>query len=457
MRIVLIAYYYEPVISPRSFRWTAIARRWAAQGHAVEIVTAWHPSLPRFERMDGVSVHRVGGAISETMRTLVFGSAGAGAPREVERDPGDKRRSGASGRVSAILKAVHDLTWRRLYWPDHACLWLFPALWKARALLEGCEAMITVSHPFTPHLVGLVLNRQHLDIPWLLDVGDPFCYLNQTPLNNLRFYDRLNFRCEQSIFRRTNAITVTTAGAKAKYASLFPEASAKLRVIPPLLSIPGDGSPPQAIFPAGQQRLRLVFVGTLYRGVRNPAFLLRLFATLCEQDPKGLLELHLIGSIHDCAEYFAPYKHLVDKRLFLHGVVDRRTALGAMQSADVLVNIGNDTTYQVPSKLVEYVSTGKPIVNLAVSGEDSSLEFLSQYPNVRNVLQSRELTAEVVDEVFRFVEERRSATGGAVIEEFLAGFRTPAIADAYWSILADLTAERGTCPGWAEGLSRQSS
>ena len=56
-----------------------------------------------------------------------------------------------------------------------------------------------------------------------------------------------------------------------------------------------------------------------------------------------------------------------------------------MAEADVLVNIGNRTSYQLPSKVVEYAAFGKPILNFLASPDDSSAVFLSKYPFLLNV------------------------------------------------------------------------
>jgi hypothetical protein len=45
-----------------------------------------------------------------------------------------------------------------------------------------------------------------------------------------------------------------------------------------------------------------------------------------------------------------------------------------------LVNIGNATVAQIPSKVVEYVAAGKPILNVVTREDDSTAEFLKRYP-----------------------------------------------------------------------------
>ena len=52
-----------------------------------------------------------------------------------------------------------------------------------------------------------------------------------------------------------------------------------------------------------------------------------------------------------------------------------------MRAADVLVNIGNTVQNQMPSKLWEYIATGKPILGVCLTRECNTLPYLTQYPN----------------------------------------------------------------------------
>ena len=68
MRILIVIYSYTPALSPRTFRWSAIAECWAKQGHHVDVVCAWKPGLLESEILNGVHVYRTGGKITESLR-----------------------------------------------------------------------------------------------------------------------------------------------------------------------------------------------------------------------------------------------------------------------------------------------------------------------------------------------------------------------------------------------------
>lgn len=384
MRLLVVSYLYAPDRSPRAFRWTALAERWAAAGHEVAVVAAGAAAT---ERRNGVAVHRVPGWLR---RTATVG-AGGGRPR------------------TSLLKAVYDRTLKRILWPDYAFDWFVPALRRARAI--DADRLVTVSHPFTPHLVGLALKRGR----WLADIGDPFSLLDETPLNNAALYARLNRQAERRVLAGADAIAVTVESARQAYAATFPESAGKIAVVPPLLSLPEPGANP--LPPTGTH---LVFVGTLYRALRSPAPLLALFREMRRVRPD--LALHFFGDLHDCRPFFEK----LPEGVHLHGTVPRETAAAAMRHAAALVNIGNATPHQVPSKLVEYVAAARPIINVAASPADTSAAFLASHPAL---CEASDTAA-----VLRFLDEKRSVPADWV-ERFLAPYRLDAVARAYERLL----------------------
>lgn len=369
MRLLVISYYYAPDNNPRSFRWTSIAEEWAAAGHEVHVVSRWRNGLPREEVMNGVTVHRAGGGLVEVLRARLSGRA---APAGVTASrAGPTRRSPAV----QILRWVHDVSWRKLYWPDYATLWRRPALALADRLIRdgGVTTLFSVAHPFSGHVVGLALKHRHPGLHWIADSGDPFAMQTDPPSNNLALYRRRNIRVEDQVLAQSDYCTVTVEGCRHAYRQAFPHHAGKLVTIPPLQPRVDPAPPLEAGGP-----IRLLYAGTFYRNLREPGYLLALFAALAARDAR--LELHIYGDLNDCHAAFTAHSELLDQRLFLHGVLPRSRILAEMAKASVLVNIGNRSAVQVPSKIVEYMALGRPILNLAADGGDTSQDMLAAYP-----------------------------------------------------------------------------
>jgi len=425
-QVLIVSHSYSPAITPRSFRWSAIAEYWVKQGHHIDVVTSWKPGLPRYEILNGVQVYRVGGAISEVVRGRLQKPAMASEVR-------NNKFNSVPDSTKTLAKWVHDYTWKKVYWPDCACLWYFPALKKAKQLLAShrYSNLITVSEPFTGHLVGLSLKKDLPVMRWIVDIGDPFCFQVYRPTNNHSLYKNLNFTIESNIFKEAKAISVTTDATLEKYAELFSESATKIHVIPPLLSLDINKENPSLFFSSKDSKVRLLFVGTLHKEIRKPDLLLRLFKNLLQTYLSEQLELHLIGNINNCQKYFQTYKDLLDKKIFCHGKLSRSHALQAMKEADVLVNLGNEVPYQLPSKVVEYTGLGKPVLNIAKIAEDSSATFFKNYPASLCLLGDEEgVDTDQFAKLVQFIE-KLPFVDSSQLNSWLEHYRIESISEAY--------------------------
>jgi glycosyltransferase involved in cell wall biosynthesis len=414
--LVIVSFSYAPRLNPRAFRWTALAERFAALGHPVDVVTSWLPEGADHELRNGVRVHRVGWKLLEGARSGIGGA----------------RPAPSAARPSSIASLGRRL-WRSLCWPDVTANWYFAARDAAAQLLAARPgaALISVAPTFTAVAVGHALKGRDPGLAWLIDLGDPFSFQVENPPNNRFLYAGLNARFERAAFHAARAVAVTNQRTAARYGAEFPESAAKISVIPPLLSADFPASAPAA--PRGGP-IRMVFLGTLYRGLREPDFLLELFAAARdgEQPP---LELHFYGETGAGAQAFERYRERCRGRLFVHGVVSREQALAATREADVLVNLGNQTSFQLPSKVVEYAAAGKPVVNIAPHREDSSIEFFQAYPLALNIIS--EGRAPDAAQIARFREflAHPAAPDAAALETFLRPFRLEQVAARYLELI----------------------
>ncbi|MFN4256210.1 MAG: glycosyltransferase, partial [Saprospiraceae bacterium] len=237
MRILVVAPSFWPLESPRAHRWTAIAEHWASIGHEVQVVTLRQPDSPRFEAKNGVQIHRTGrdwAAFFRKKRQL--------------HSPAPTRPIGWQAQLFGLL---HRSLWKNLAFPDGDCLAYFPLRQKVFQLLENqsFDALVSVSWPFTAHLVGLAAKRKFPEIIWLADSGDPFSGM---PENRFRqfFWGKTASRLEQKVFETADAATVTTAATARFFEQKMGTAVAKkLVVVPPLLH-PSPPRPPEGREPS---------------------------------------------------------------------------------------------------------------------------------------------------------------------------------------------------------------
>lgn len=128
------------------------------------------------------------------------------------------------------------------------------------------------------------------------------------------------------------------------------------------------------------EKINCCFVGNFYDEIRNPQLMLELFYNMKNPD----IVLHIIGG-GSAQDIVMHYKKIMGNRLILHGVKPLKTALYCMQKADILVSLNNNVKNQLPGKIFDYISVGKPILNFYQISECQSLKYMERYPLVLNI------------------------------------------------------------------------
>ena len=116
---------------------------------------------------------------------------------------------------------------------------------------------------------------------------------------------------------------------------------------------------------------KLIFAGTLYMKIRNPEFFLSVISKVKD------VSLDLFVRKGECEQIINRYaKDNIHREYF----VDKAKYIDMLKYGyDVLVNIGNVSTLQAPSKMLELLSTGKPIINFYFT-EDTQFNMIEKYP-----------------------------------------------------------------------------
>ena len=158
---------------------------------------------------------------------------------------------------------------------------------------------------------------------------------------------------------------------------------------------------------------QLVFTGTLYPGLRPPEQVVAIIAEMkrdsetAKPDSGKSFLFDFYGGHQEMIEASPAYGE-AKKRIVLHGAVSSEEAEEARNGADFLINIDNLNPTQVPSKIFEYLSTGKPIINFVFDEGSPIMAYLKDYPLCLKVNVNGD-PAEAAGRVAAFVREKRGA------------------------------------------------
>ncbi|MBK8490021.1 MAG: glycosyltransferase [Saprospirales bacterium] len=413
MRILLLSPYFFPYLNPRAHRWTAIAKEWAQQGWEVHVVCSLHRDWPAEGDWEGIQVHRTG-----------FNSVKEWVYFHFQKVP--QRGEALHQKPSNLPRLLNDWLLKSWYWPDDAWTWIPGAKKKARQLLDQghWDALISVSLPFSAHWVARKLKRRFPHIHWIADIGDPFSLQTQHPLNNEYLYRRKNFRAERQILGMADHVVVTNEGLANAYRERFPGLHTPVQVIPPMAS----STPPIHIPWKNPARpLQFGYFGSFFRHIRQPEPMLRFFERLLPFQTSW--ELHIYGPVFE--EFWPVFDHFphLKPHLGFHGILPRNEVMSKMKEMDVLVMLGNTTSFQLPSKWADYLVAGRPILHLLQTSLDPALSMIEGKEYVRSIpwnevaLQAR---------LWDFLEQARDwEIKDGVVEKWKECFSAKAIAGAY--------------------------
>lgn len=130
--------------------------------------------------------------------------------------------------------------------------------------------------------------------------------------------------------------------------------------------------------PSGEE-ISFLYCGAMY-SARNADFCLGVMDEMTRLDPRFVFDFYIVGDTSGVKSYSEK-----NPRIHLHPPVSPDKIHGIMSDHDVLINIGNVMTNQVPSKVYDYISTGLPIVNFIQNDNCPTVEVLEKYPTALTV------------------------------------------------------------------------
>jgi glycosyltransferase involved in cell wall biosynthesis len=402
MKILIINYYFEPFVGAHAYRWSQIAKVWAAAGHNVTVIAGRVDDV-RCEVRDGVTVERIGFVRRQNNAKHSLNTISPG------------KLSRARLTTISLLKKVN----RFFFWPDGLWHWLpflLISLFKRRH--AQYDLMISYSPTFSAHLGGLIYKRFNKFISrWVVDYGDPFSVSISMPPNNLKLYKFLNFYFERKVIEYANKVVFTNAKTLERYEDFFGMAScARATVIPHAVDISAFFQGERSV---ARQPFNLVYVGAFHRGIREPYFMVEFFNELSKRFD---ITVNVYGALNG-----VPPSALNVGCVRYHGVVSRQQAVEVIRGADILINIENSNCVMTPSKIVEYVATGLPIVNFY---EKERTELLCHEGLKERVLHIKNLAS--LDAICKFIPKAVLASASlSEVKDILSVYELNNVAEAY--------------------------
>lgn len=272
----------------------------------------------------------------------------------------------SSPEESAWHRAVFRLLPALALLPDRQRLWIEPAVRAASRELNARahDVIVSFAQPWSDHLIGLRLRREHR-LRWVAHFSDPWV---DSPYQQGAAWLRARWkRMEADVVAEADALVFVTRQTADTVMRKYPDAwRSKVHVVPHGY----DRGQLQRLAPApppSPERMRLVYTGRFYDGLRTPGPLFEAIARLRARRALGdELDLVLMGP--GVRAYEARARKLgLESVVTFGGRQPYTDALAVAASADALLVIdapSRSPSLFLPSKLVDYLMLRRPILGI---------------------------------------------------------------------------------------------
>ncbi len=422
-RILVISPYFAPEEHPRAHRWKTICETWAHTGHQVTVVCGKVKADKTYQSAVGLTVQRVGHA---SLRNRLF-----------RIESGEVAVSGSQW-LKGIWKWLFDLfsKWLRpRFFPDEANQLFLPG--ARRVLLDMLskdhfDLIVTVSKPFSTHLLGAEIKKKHSALYWIADCGDPWVAGMPLAVPESKFTAAAQLEAE------TLALADCVAVTHARVAELLRRSYNlnHLLVVPPILSGAYNASDilPHRAPSRDDHIIELAYFGALYAPERDATLLMAWANAIRTTAPE--LGRRIRVRIYGTVQPGIAMQLMQEPMVHLVGQIERDEVVREMACADILLHLGNSNDFLLPSKLVEYIASNLPILHLGYHEADACTEFLSAWGQCYQVMVMRDgkFAEGDIQKLIPFLlgtDARRNQIHGQLHE----ACSPAAIASAYLSVL----------------------
>ncbi len=150
----------------------------------------------------------------------------------------------------------------------------------------------------------------------------------------------------------------------------------------------------KSAFDFDKNYINLLYCGTLYSKFRSPEFVLNTLKPILVKHKN--IRVYFLGTVK--IKEIKIIDSDIQNQIFIHSAVNNDIANKTMKEADVLINIGNNIYNMIPSKIFDYFSTGKPIINAENLKECPARKYFEMYPISCTINEHLKVDTEILEQ-----------------------------------------------------------
>lgn len=357
-KVLLLTDFYMPNNNANGLCMHRIGKAMQKLGYEVHVIAYLEKGLLEEEILDGIYVHRVWPLFFYRMREYYY-----------------KHTSSWKGKFCWMTALAVRRTKKILFMPWYP---LVSPLATARYCRKARETanrnqicnVIAGYNPFEAAAACVSLKKKRPDWKVIAYFMDTFT-LTANAKNSKLIYNR-GRRWEEKIYQSADMITNFPIYREYFDGKLYDKYRKKMDYadVPIDFHELTNGTDTGA---GNSDGISLVYTGGLKMGEREPNYLLNLFSGM---DRAINCSLHFYGK-GDAEEYIAGCRL---RDVYTHGYVSFEELRTARENADFMVNVGSQRETILPSRLLEHIASGKPIIHINYRPDDPCVGYLKKHP-----------------------------------------------------------------------------
>ena len=359
-KILLVSHQFLPHLSPRTTRWKTLVDKLIDMGNEVTILTGSSPD----ETVENYNILYFGNKkMSTTMNSI-------------RKDANSIDNPSIKKIIYILLKKVYRFLFKNFAWPDYAMFWIFTVYKNKTKISKDFDSVISVSLPFTSHVCASIIVKE-LKTKWVMDIGDPFSLKAQSPENNTILYSFLNRFIEKKYYNKADQIFFTHQEVLDFHQKKFKIKNSKLKIGHPIFEILNKNILLSKEYNYNKLPINIGYFGIFTDKIREPFNYINYIANNLGDEFNHYWYIN-----EESKKYFTPFQDQGNH--FIEQLIPREEAIKKMiNNFHLLLSIGNTNKYQLPSKVIEYISLGKPVIHFAEIPSDPMYRFEKLFGNLK--------------------------------------------------------------------------
>jgi len=346
-KLLAVSFAYPPMLEPRAIQVSRLLRHLDVSS---TLVCAEYEGKDVFQDL----TFTVGGTHLDKLVRVPF--------------PGNKARKLAARLLNKLKVPLWDKS------PDNLRPWKKPVVKAIEKMVShdgyAPDVLVTFSYPLTDALIGLELGRK-LGVPWVAHFSDPW---TDNPSSRLDPLSKVvHRRMEREVVETADRLVFTSEETVDLIMGKYPAGlRAKTRVLPHAF----EPEIYSSLQESSSKKITVRYLGTLY-GSRTPKPLFSALERLLITNPEVLTDVcfEIIGDTSGMNFEAMGLQNLPNGLVHIAPSVGYMRSIELMASADglLVVDAPAEKSVFLPSKLIDYVGSGRPILGITPQGAAASL------------------------------------------------------------------------------------